>query len=61
MCTTHPEVLDRMPDLHPVVVFGGQAFTGMRLPETFPAVVLQGAPSSIVRSIEKMMGEVYDN
>jgi len=56
-----PEVLARMPDLHPVIVFGGQAFAGMRLPESFPAVVLQGAPSNIVRSIEKMMGEVYDN
>lgn len=56
-----PEILNKLPPPLPVVVFGGQAFSSTRLPESFPAVTLQGPPSSIVRSIEKMMGEVYDN
>lgn len=56
-----PEVLAKLPGPRPVVVFGGQAFAARQLPESFPAVILQGPPSSIVRTIENMMGEVYAN
>jgi hypothetical protein len=50
-----PAVLQRFPAPRPLVVFGGQAFRDLRLPETIPAVYLNDSPSETVQEIEELM------
>lgn len=50
-----PDILERFPQPHPLVVLGGQAFRDNPLPETVPAIYLNGAPTEIVETIEHLM------
>jgi MerR family transcriptional regulator, light-induced transcriptional regulator len=50
-----PDILAKLPPPRPMVVLGGQAFQQMRLPETFPAVYMNDAPTEIVQHIEDLM------
>ncbi len=51
-----PEVLDRFPDPHPLVLLGGQAFEQTRLPEDVPAVYIPVASlTETVRRIEEII------
>jgi DNA-binding transcriptional MerR regulator len=55
-----PTVLQRFPAPRPLVVFGGQAFRALRLPETIPAVYLNATPSETVQEIEELMQQQTD-
>ena len=50
-----PAILERFPEPKPVIVLGGQAFYTYRLPESIPAMYIQGTPSDTVKSIETLM------
>lgn len=50
-----PAILERFPEPKPVLVLGGQAFSTYRLPESIPAMYIQGTPSDTVKSIETLM------
>lgn len=50
-----PEILARFASPQPVVVLGGQAFRQMRLPESVPALYLDGSPTDMVQHLEEIM------
>jgi methanogenic corrinoid protein MtbC1 len=50
-----PDVLARFASPQPVVILGGQAFRQMRLPESVPAVYLDGSPTDMVQRLEEIM------
>jgi MerR family transcriptional regulator, light-induced transcriptional regulator len=50
-----PEILDKFPTPHPIIILGGQAFSQTKLPENVPAVYLKAAPTEIVQQIEAIM------
>jgi MerR family transcriptional regulator, light-induced transcriptional regulator len=50
-----PETLSRFPEPQPLIVLGGQAFSSLRLPDTFPVVYLQSPLLETVQEIEKLM------
>ncbi|WP_299026818.1 MerR family transcriptional regulator [uncultured Thermanaerothrix sp.] len=52
-----PTALAAFPDPKPWVVLGGQAFEGLRLPKTIPAVYLQAPLLETVTLIERLMQE----
>jgi MerR family transcriptional regulator, light-induced transcriptional regulator len=50
-------LLSRFPHPRPVLILGGQAFRGMRLAETIPAVYLDASPAAMIAGIEKFLHE----
>jgi methanogenic corrinoid protein MtbC1 len=56
-----PEVLRQLTEPLPILVVGGQAFAETRLPDSIPAVYLQGKPSEVIAAVEQMMGEIFNN
>ncbi len=53
-----PDILNRFPEPHPLVVLGGQAFTEQHLPESVPAIYLNSSPTEVIETIERMMSSV---
>lgn len=49
------EILARLPQPHPIIILGGQAFTGERLPKSIPAMYLNMSPTAIIEQIETQM------
>jgi MerR family transcriptional regulator, light-induced transcriptional regulator len=47
-----PQVLEKFPQPHPIIILGGQAFQAMRLAESVPAIYLNMSPTEIVQRIE---------
>lgn len=53
-----PDVIRGLPEPKPMIVLGGQAFYDHQLPESVPAVYLNGNPADVVSRIERLlMGE----
>ncbi|MEN4011766.1 MAG: MerR family transcriptional regulator [Chloroflexota bacterium] len=50
-----PEVLRGLHDPKPMIVLGGQAFLDHQLPESVPAVYLNGSPAEVVSRIERLL------
>jgi MerR family transcriptional regulator, light-induced transcriptional regulator len=52
-----PDVLRKLPEPHPLVLLGGQAFKDTQLPESIPAIYLESSPTETVETIERLMIE----
>ncbi len=50
-----PEILQRFPEPHPLVVLGGQGFENWLLPGQIPAIYIQARPSETVEKIEALL------
>jgi MerR family transcriptional regulator, light-induced transcriptional regulator len=50
-----PEIIEKFPSPHPIVVLGGQAFFSLRLPDSVPAVYLKSSPTETIERIEEIM------
>jgi len=46
---------NRLPEPHPIIILGGQAFRDLRLPELQDAVYLSGALSEAAEAIEQLL------
>lgn len=50
-----PEILERFPRPLPLVIFGGQAFQSMTIPDGIPAITINASPTEAVQQIETYM------
>jgi MerR family transcriptional regulator, light-induced transcriptional regulator len=50
-----PKIIATLPEPHPIMVFGGQAFLTERLPESVPAVYVNATPAETVEKIQQLM------
>jgi DNA-binding transcriptional MerR regulator len=50
-----PEVLERLPEPKPLLIFGGQAFQSPEFVGTLPGLLISGTPVEIVNEIERLM------
>ncbi len=48
-------LLSQFPNPRPLVLFGGQAFQHLRLPDSVPAIYLNASPTITLATIEKLM------
>ena len=49
------DILEHFSEPKPLILLGGSAFSGMRLPESVPAIYIQLSPVETVKSIEHLL------
>lgn len=50
-----PQIMNGFPQPHPLVIFGGQAFQKITLPDEISAITIDGSPTEIVQQLETYM------